>query len=122
MRNASLAPVLRFIRRLAGAEAARDATDSQLVRRFQTEGDEEAFRALLVRHGPLVWSVCRRVLPNTQDAEDAFQATFLVLARKAGSIRRRETIPSWLYGVAYRTANKTRSQRSQRQAHERQVA
>src|SRR5262245_12751614 len=110
MAKASLTPVVRFIRRLASREAARDATDSQLVQCFEAERDEDAFAALLARHGPLVWSVCRRVLSNAQDAEDAFQATFLILARKASSIRPRGAVASWLYAVASRTALKTRTQ------------
>src|SRR5262249_368681 len=71
--------------------------------------DEGAFAALLARHGPMVLGVCRRVLRHTQDAEDAFQATFLVLARKAGAIGRREALGGWLYGVACRVAARARA-------------
>jgi hypothetical protein len=68
------------------------------------ERDEACFDALVHRYGPMVFGVCRRVLHSHHDAEDAFQATFLVLVRKASSLRRREAVASWLYGVAYRTA------------------
>jgi RNA polymerase sigma-70 factor (ECF subfamily) len=90
--------------------------DSFLARR-----DEAAFEALLRRHGPMVLGVCRRVLRNTHDAEDVFQATFLVLSRKAGSIRSRQVVASWLYGVAYRTAMKARTMNAKRRAKERQA-
>lgn len=116
-----MASVVAFIRRLACARS-QELPDADLVRSFHAEGDREAFATLVERHGPLVWSVCRRVVGNVQDAEDAFQATFLVFARKAGSIRRGEAVASWLYGVAYRTAVKIRLQHSQRRSRERQAA
>ncbi len=84
-------------------------SDRQLLARFVAQRDEAAFAALLQRHGPLVWRVCRRLLSDEADAEDAFQATFLVLARKAGSIRRQALVGSWLYGVAYRLALQART-------------
>jgi hypothetical protein len=87
MTSRELKPVLRHIRTLAGPPATTALTDSQLLRAFAGHHDEAAFEALVQRHGPLVLSVCRRVLRQEQDAEDAFQATFLVLARKAASIR-----------------------------------
>jgi RNA polymerase sigma-70 factor (ECF subfamily) len=102
-----------------GAAAAVDPTDAQLLRRFATDRDETAFATLVVRHGPLVLSVCRRVLGIVQDAEDAFQATFLVLARKAGSIQNPGLLGNWLYGVASRIARKARAGLSKRQMHER---
>ena len=86
-----------------------DLTDGQLLERFLTSREEAAFETLVRRHGPMVLSVCRRVLEHAQDAEDAFQATFLVLACKASSIVMRETVGNWLYGVAYRTAQKARA-------------
>src|SRR5579872_5643557 len=69
--------LIRHLRRIAGTGAAVETTDRDLLLRFSANGDEDAFAALVRRHGPLVWSACRRVLGHTQDAEDAFQATFL---------------------------------------------
>jgi RNA polymerase sigma factor (sigma-70 family) len=97
-------------------------TDGQLLECFVTHGDDAAFAALVRRHGPMVFNVCRRVLRHAQDAEDAFQATFLVLVRKAGSIARRELLGNWLYGVAYRTALEARSAAGRRIVRERQVS
>jgi RNA polymerase sigma factor (sigma-70 family) len=113
---AQVHPVLRFLRQLAAP--AGDLADEQLLERFLTEGSEAAFAALVRRHGPMVLGVCRRVLPNHQDAEDAFQTTFLVLVRKAGSLRQRELLGNWLHGVAYRTARKARAQAARRRAGE----
>ena len=84
-----------------------DVTDEQLLERFVTahrEVGELAFEALVDRHGPMVLRICRAVLPDEHDAEDAFQATFLVLAREAASIRSRSSVASWLHGVARRVA------------------
>src|SRR5947209_4544585 len=103
------------------AGAVDDPTDADLLRRFATDRDQAAFATLVERHGPLVLSVCRRVLGIVQDAEDAFQATFLVLARKAGEIRDPGLLGNWLYGVASRIARKARVGLSKRQAHEKQV-
>lgn len=86
-----------------------DWTDAQLLEAFLTQRDQGAFSALMKRHGPMVWGVCRRVLSNLQDAEDAFQATFLVLVRKAASIVPGQMVGNWLHGVAYRTARKVRT-------------
>jgi DNA-directed RNA polymerase specialized sigma24 family protein len=79
-------------------------TDGQLLECYVSRRDEAAFEALVRRHGPMVFGVCRRVLHHHQDSKDAFQATFLVLARKAASVAPPETVGNWLYGVAYRTA------------------
>ena len=97
-------------------------SDGQLLTCFVGQRDEAAFEALVRRHGPMVWGVCRRTLGNHHDAEDAFQATFLVLARKAPSIKAREALAGWLYGVAYNVAQKARAMTLKRQSRERQVA
>jgi RNA polymerase sigma factor (sigma-70 family) len=89
-------------------------TDTQLLERFLRQRDEAAFELLMRRHGPLVFRVCRRMLHNTEDAEDAVQATFLMLARKAGAISRRESIRGWLYTVAYRIALRAKLQSAKR--------
>jgi RNA polymerase sigma factor (sigma-70 family) len=96
-------------------------SDGQLLECYALRRDEAAFAALLRRHGPMVWGVCRRVLGHTHDAEDAFQATFLVLIRKAGAIMPRELVANWLYGVAYHTAIKARALALRRKSRERQV-
>ena len=93
-------------------------TDRQLVERFlESEGNdrEDAFAALVQRHGPMVLSVCRRMLSGSADVEDAFQAVFLVLARKAGAVKRLERLKPWLYGVAVRTAKEARRRSARRQ-------
>jgi RNA polymerase sigma factor (sigma-70 family) len=101
--------VLRFIRIQAGSPSDSQS-DAALVDQFIRLRSESAFAALLDRHGPMVLSVCRRILRDEHLAEDAFQATFLVLARKAGSIRKRAALASWLHGVALRLAHKLRVQ------------
>src|SRR5438105_13858568 len=113
--------VIRHLRRVAFLRDADAMTDGQLLEGFLAQRDEAAFAALVRRHGPMVLGVCRRVLGNHHDAEDAFQATFLVLARKAASVRSREVVGHWLYGVAYRTALKARSMTARRRAKEQQV-
>jgi RNA polymerase sigma factor (sigma-70 family) len=109
--------VLRTIRRLVG-ERGDEADDARLLERFAQQRDEVAFAELVQRHGPLVLGVCRRVLRHEQDAEDAFQATFLVLARKAGSIRNRQALGSWLYEVAYHMALRARADAARRRQRE----
>ena len=86
-------------------------TDGQLLKRFLTQRDDAAFAALVRRHGPMVLEVCRRALGNHHDAEDAFQVTFLVLARKATSIGQPELLGNWLYGAAYRAALEAKAAR-----------
>jgi RNA polymerase sigma factor (sigma-70 family) len=93
---------------------AAEPADATLLRRFVSQRDESAFATLVQRYGPLVLSVCTRILSHRQDAEDAFQTTFLVLARKANSITRRNSLSGWIYRVAYRIALKARSARSRR--------
>jgi serpin B len=103
MARPSLALLLRRLRGVAHPEGAAPS-DGQLLERFAARRDEVAFEALLERHGPMVWNVCRRVLANPSDADDAFQATFLVLVRKATSIARQGSVGSWLHGVARRVS------------------
>jgi RNA polymerase sigma factor (sigma-70 family) len=110
------------LKRLIAGPAAADTSDSELLERFADQADEAAFGVLVARHGPMVLGVCRRVLGQVHDAEDAFQATFLVLARNTGRIRRRESVGSWLHGVAHRLALKARVALAQRRLHERQAA
>jgi RNA polymerase sigma factor (sigma-70 family) len=121
MANGQLGNVLRHIRRLIGTPTAGDLTDRQLLDRFVRRGDEAAFTALVQRHGPLVWGVCQRVLSQVQEVEDAFQATFFVLARRAASVAWKDSVGNWLYGVALRIATKARAQTARRQSRERQV-
>jgi RNA polymerase sigma factor (sigma-70 family) len=104
------------------AAVAEEAADRQLLDRFALERDGAAFEALVQRYGAMVLGVCQRLLDNAHDAEDAFQATFLVLVRKAGSIARPELLGNWLYGVACRVAKKARSVAVRRRIHERQAA
>src|SRR5207248_6107156 len=98
----------RLVRHLRGTALADDG-DGQLLERFLSGRDEAAFEALVRRHGPMVWGVCRRVLNNCHDAEDAFQATFLVLVGRGDAVRPRDQVGPWLYGVACRTARKART-------------
>jgi RNA polymerase sigma factor (sigma-70 family) len=121
MTQAQFAPVLRHLRRLAGGEPTKDLTDAQLLHRFRAQREEAAFAALVQRHGGLVWSVCRRVLGHDQDAEDAFQATFLVLARHADSVRTGEAVAAWLYRVAHRIALRAGRELTKRRTRERQA-
>jgi RNA polymerase sigma factor (sigma-70 family) len=121
MANAQLTGVLRHIRRLTAHPPAEDLSDGQLLDRFVAGQEEAAFAALVRRHSGLVLGVCRRLLGHEQDAEDAFQATFLVLAKKAGSIRNKEAVGSWLYGVAFHIAGEARQQALRRRRRERQV-
>jgi RNA polymerase sigma factor (sigma-70 family) len=104
-----------------GPDLAGAVSDRLLWARYVEHGDESAFADLVYRHGRTVWGVCRRLLRQEQDVEDAFQAVFLVLARKIASIRKGEAVGSWLYGVAYRTAMKIRSNAARRQVLERQA-
>src|SRR5262249_15386025 len=100
----------------AGPPAA--ASDAQLLGRWTAGRDETAFELLVRRHGPMVLAVCRRVLADPNDADDAFQATFLVLARKAGSVARGEVLAAWLHRVAGRAASRVRADRLRRSGRE----
>ena len=117
-RTNKITQTLRVVALRAGSAGL---SDDQLLGRFVDQRDEAAFEALVRRHGPMVFGVCRRVLHNGADAEDAFQTVFIVLVRKASSIRRRELLGSWLYTVAYQTALKARRLAGRRQSRERQV-
>jgi RNA polymerase sigma factor (sigma-70 family) len=121
-RNAGL---LNEVRTLFDFGVAGHSSDRQLLDRFLTGGHadaEAAFTLLVERHGPMVWYVCRQVLDDLHDGQDAFQATFLVLLRRAGSIRKRESLASWLFGVAMRIARRARFAAISRRFHERTAA
>jgi RNA polymerase sigma factor (sigma-70 family) len=113
--------VLWHLHRWLGSPAS-PADDGGLLERFVLQRDEGAFAELVSRHGPLVFGLCRRLLGNVQDAEDVFQATFLVLAHKAATIRKPESLSCFLHGVAYRLALKARAGAKKRRIHERQAA
>jgi RNA polymerase sigma factor (sigma-70 family) len=118
----SLSASLQHLNRALHAGELAGVPDAELVGRFVEQRDEFAFTALVQRYGVLVFGVCRRVLRHEQDAEDAFQATFLVLARDAASVQRAGAIGSWLYGVAHNVARKARVSRARRADKERAVA
>jgi RNA polymerase sigma factor (sigma-70 family) len=122
MANKPLGLVLDRIRRLFAGPATGEVSDEQLLDRFVGHREEAAFTALLHRHGPMVLGVCERILGPRPDAEDAFQATFLMLVVKAGSIRKRESVGSWLHGVAYRLASRAKVDGARRAVHERRAA
>ncbi len=109
MDGARLRTIIRRLRRAVTPASDGGLTDADLLRRWVTHRDEAAFEALLWRHAAAVLSVCRRVLGDAHEAEDAAQAAFLTLARKAGSIGRRQAVVAWLYTVAYRTALRARA-------------
>ncbi len=120
MTNDTPSLLLRHIRRLASGEDPR--SDRELLERFAAGAGDEAFAELVRRHGPMVLRVCRRLLAEPADAEDAFQATFLVLARKAAVVRWRDSVAGWLFGVARNVACRTRDAAARRAAHERRIA
>ncbi len=112
---------IRDLQTLLDVGAVGGLTDGELLDRFVARREPAVFEAIVRRHGPMVWGVCRRVLRDHHDAEDAFQAAFLVLSRKAASVMPRGKLGNWLYGVAYRTAVKASAMRARRIARERQV-
>jgi RNA polymerase sigma factor (sigma-70 family) len=119
--TSQLKKVLPRLRKAALLQQGATLTDGQLLESFVARQDEAAFEALVRRHGPMVWGVCRRVLRNPHDADDAFQATFLVLVRKAASVVPRELVANWLYGVARTTALRAKVATAKRWVRERQV-
>ncbi len=110
---------IQLLRRIVVQSGAR--TDSRMLDLYVRQKDDAALAALIVRHGPMVWGVCHRILRNHHDAEDAFQATFLVLVRKAATIRQKELVANWLYGVARQTAIRAKVAAFKRAMRERQV-
>jgi DNA-directed RNA polymerase specialized sigma24 family protein len=115
-----LSSVLRFLRSLGGVRPPADP-DAELLRRFVTARDQDAFAEVVRRHGPLVLGLCGRLLDDPADVEDAFQATFFVLARKAATLADPGALAPWLYGVACRTARHARAVLRKRRSRERQV-
>jgi RNA polymerase sigma factor (sigma-70 family) len=121
MSDGRTAPILQHLRKLAESQKAR-LPDRELLRRFARQHDEDAFAVLVRRHGPMVWNVCVRVLGNGPDAEDAFQAAFLILLRKAPSRDWHDSVGNWLYLVAYRAAVRARVAAARRGRHEGRAA
>src|SRR5215472_15884202 len=109
MPTSPMSEVIRYLRSLLRLPEGAEPTDGQLLECFVSRRESAALEALVRRHAPMVRGVCRRVLQNHHDAEDAFQATFLVLVRKAAVVRPREMVGNWLYGVAHQTALKARA-------------
>jgi RNA polymerase sigma factor (sigma-70 family) len=117
----SVGDFLRYARRLCAAQGDCGLTDGQLLEQFATCQDDAAFSFLVHRHGPMVYAVCRRILGDAHSADDAFQATFLVLVRRAASVGRAEPLGGWLHGVALRIARKARAQATSRRGKEKQA-
>jgi RNA polymerase sigma factor (sigma-70 family) len=121
MASKHLSQMLQQLRKAVLLHDGAGLTDGQLLDCFVEHRDEAALATLVKRHGPMVWGVCHRLLRNLHDAEDAFQATFLVLVRKAASVKPKEMVGNWLYGVAHQTALKAQQTAAKRRARERQV-
>jgi RNA polymerase sigma factor (sigma-70 family) len=121
MATAQLGTIVQHLRRLAVIQRTAELGDAQLLKAFAARRDEAAFAALLHRHAGLVYGACRRLLGNVHDAEDAFQATFLVLVKKAATIRAGESLGCWLYEIAYRTALRARTVARKQRTRERQA-
>ncbi|HEY7308270.1 MAG TPA: sigma-70 family RNA polymerase sigma factor [Gemmataceae bacterium] len=121
MRHQSTDSLLHHLRRAVLTQAPDGLTDAQLLEAFLVRHEESAFTALVRRHGPLVLGVCRRVLGDRHEAEDAFQATFLVLLRKARSIQSGRALGPWLYGVAHRTSRRARDSLARRRAAQKRI-
>ena len=122
MTGGALGTALRHLRELFRGRTVIGLTDGQLLERYATSNDGDAFEALVARHGPMVLATCRAVLKHDHDVEDAFQATFLVLARKARSVRAGDSLGGWLHRVAYRVAVQASIEAKQRRRREAQVA
>src|SRR5262245_5251258 len=112
MPQAMLRDVLRYLHKMRAARGARGLCDGALLERFLADRNEASFTILVERHGPMVLGVCARLLGDVHAAEDAFQATFLVLSRRAAAIRNKESVGSWLHGVAQRIASRARAART----------
>jgi RNA polymerase sigma factor (sigma-70 family) len=121
MATGQLTRLVHHLRRAALLRDGAGLSDAELLGMFLSQRDDAAFEALVRRHGPMVMGVCRRILSNLADAEDAFQATFVVLVRKASSVVPRATVGNWLYGVAYRTALAARRANARRASKEKKV-
>src|ERR1700692_1943762 len=113
--------MLQNLRTLAAVRTYQELSDRELLERIVRARDDAAFPVLIERHGPMVLGVCQRALPNFHDAEDACQATFLVLARQAASVRKKTLLCSWLHGVACRVAANLKRDHARRQSRERRV-
>lgn len=122
MPNGPATTVLHYLRRLVAGQDPVETADGDLLARFTTRRDEAAFAELMRRHGPMVMGVCRRMLHDPNDADDAFQATFLVLVKRAGSLGVIHSVGDWLHGVAVRTALRARIQSAKRRQREREAA
>src|SRR4029077_11319092 len=122
MPTGQLEGVIRHLRKVTCQGSGTQVGDAELLERFIAHRDEGAFELLVRRHGPMVLGVCQRVLGNQADAEDAFQATFLVLVRKATSIIPRTQVGNWLHGVAHKTALKAKAMNRRRRVKEREAA
>src|SRR5262245_15931045 len=122
MATASMSTFLRCLTRGMAAESLQDQSDRLLVERLLAGPDEAVFETIVRRHGPMVYRVCWHVLQQEQDTEDAFQATFLILARQLRTVRRPASLASWLHGIARRVALKARAQSATRRRHEQQAA
>jgi RNA polymerase sigma factor (sigma-70 family) len=121
MTSGRIQHLIHYLRRTAAPADGSVVSDAQLLERFAAGGDEAAFELLARRHGPMVLGVCRRVLGDPHDAEDAFQAAFLLLARKTASAARSRSVGGWLYTVAHRVALRARARRTARATHERSL-
>ena len=121
MPKAPFSDVLQYLRKVCAVQEARDLSDRQLLKRFLVQHEDAAFTVLVQRHGPMVFGVCQRVLADVHHAEDCLQATFMVLVRRAPSLRLKASLATWLYAVAQRVAHRSRAQSLARHQRERRV-